>query len=51
LITSAKEAIDALKHRDALEAEAVVRELLARLQDAQDRYEAALKKRGFELPY
>lgn len=51
LITTTNEAIEALRQGDTGEAETLIRELLARLQDSQSCYEAALQARGIPLPY
>ncbi len=51
LVETARDALQALGRGDAVDAESLVQALSVRLQEAQLRYEAALRTQGQPLPY
>lgn len=51
LISTTSEIIEALNRSDTTEAQELLGELVAQLHEARERYEAALRQCGIELPY
>jgi hypothetical protein len=51
LLSVISEAMEAMERNDATEARDVLSGLSTELREARDRYEAALRGRGIELPY
>lgn len=51
LVGLVDDAVKALARDDSHEAESTLREVTAQLEEARDRYEAALKQHGLPRPY